>query len=162
MVTKGHLKSKVLLLKTIGRVKAPSPGSVSPVKKYQIQTIKNILELMNFDVMTAPFKDESEIFIRIIIRDPRTLIKFIYSEEATKIWRNLQILFDVNSKFKKTFGDFVNFLWPSEYMNFMLHRHTNTYVSIAQWCQNLFEVEFTFSHDISNIFDVLKSSKLVR
>ena len=76
---------------------------------------------MNFDVMTAPFKDESENFIRIIIRDPRTLIKFIYSEETTKIWQNLQILFDVTKEVERKDWRFRHiFVVLSEYMNFML------------------------------------------
>ena len=36
-------------------------------------------------------------------------IKFIYSEKATKIWRNLQTFFDATKYFQIKLGDFVKF-----------------------------------------------------
>ena len=41
------------------------------------------------------------------------LIKFIYSEKATKIWRNIQT-FDATRRFQIKFGDFVIFQWPTQ------------------------------------------------
>ena len=44
----------------------------------------------------------------------RMQIKFIHSEKATKICRNLHILLEILYWHPNKFGDFVLFLWPSE------------------------------------------------
>ena len=40
------------------------------------------------------------------------MIKFIYSEKATKFWENLPLCFDIEVISKKV-GDFFQILWPS-------------------------------------------------
>ena len=41
------------------------------------------------------------------------ILKFIYFEKATKIWRNLQIVFEITES-KKVYGFFVIFFWSSQ------------------------------------------------
>ena len=46
------------------------------------------------------------------------IIKFIYSEKATKILRNLPLTFDYSTYGQKLGEDFANFVAFLEYMNF--------------------------------------------
>ena len=42
------------------------------------------------------------------------LLKFVYSEKATKILQNLHLFLSVCTVDKKKGGDFAKFLWPSQ------------------------------------------------
>jgi hypothetical protein len=44
---------------------------------------------------------------------PSCVLKFRYSEKATKIWKNLALCFDIIMQFQKKVGDFLKILWPS-------------------------------------------------
>ena len=53
------------------------------------------------------------IFVRIIFSNI-TVLKFIYSEKATKFWRNLHLGFDHYYIGQIYIGDFDKNLWPSQ------------------------------------------------
>ena len=57
-------------------------------------------------------------------------VKFIYTEEATKIRINLQTFFDVCMQY---FGDFVTFLWPAQNIWYYSYHYT---VKVGKSCSN--------------------------
>ena len=61
------------------------------------------------------------------------ILKFMYSETATKIWRNLQILFEIKYLVVVSKnGDFVLFLWPSQSIRTLIVTCSNLFLGFVQ------------------------------
>ena len=80
--------------------------------------------------MRAPFFTEHKLNL------VNLMVKFRYSEKATKIWKNLLLCFDFTTHilmwFEKKWEIFSNFVAFSQYLNFM------SFLPCLDWCQWLF------------------------